>query len=198
VRSLQRAIELGDDNPHQAHILSIALERQNRLEEAVEAARRAADLKPEPHRLARVGVLLSLVGSLDEAEETLRRVITTAPHEAIFHYNLCDVLDRQGNIAEAIAEGERAVDLDPSRDIFHARLLGLRGRADRRVAEDVPKSPMPQTEFSQQSSRKDDPDKPEISGNEPELADAGLRESRAPSSSRSGGKRRWASWLRAR
>jgi Flp pilus assembly protein TadD len=197
-QSLRNAIELGDENPHQAHILSITLERQNRLDEAVVAARRAADLQPEPYRMARVGVLLGLIGRLGEAEDTLRHVSATAPHEAIFHYYLCDVLDRQGNMAEAIVEAERAVDLDPSRDLFRDRLVGLRARAERRIAEAVSQSPMPEAELSPFNDREDVPDNSEVSSKETELADASLRDPPARSGARGGGKRRWASWLRAR
>jgi hypothetical protein len=101
-------------------------------------------------------------------------------------------------MAEAIVEAERAVDLDPSRDLFRDRLVGLRARAERRIAEAVSQSPMPEAELSPFNDREDVPDNSEVSSKETELADASLRDPPARSGARGGGKRRWASWLRAR
>lgn len=134
IQQLQDAVEADPNNPHLAHELSAALQREGRLSEALAAARLAAARDPRnPYRFERIGHLASRLDDLAAAEQAFRAAVEIAPHKANFRTPLSDVLIRQGRLPDGVAEARRAAEVDP-RDPkafgFLAHALALAGQIE--------------------------------------------------------------------
>ncbi len=94
--------------------LGIALSREKRHEEALEAFKSAGDVSPE---LADVdywrGRMLSALGRFEESEAAYREEIERRPGFAAAWIDLSWVQSRQGRIGEALVSSERALLEDP-------------------------------------------------------------------------------------
>jgi superkiller protein 3 len=91
-------------------------ERQGRLAEAVAAAQRAVELRPQDSgRQYRLGLVLYHSGDMAGAERALRQERRLAPAPSTFHRHhlLGIVLERQGRVEEAMAEARTASDMEP-------------------------------------------------------------------------------------
>lgn len=102
-------IERGAD---QWHATGENLEEQGRFEEAAEAYRRAIAINPnlaEAH--FNLGNVLRTLEQLDAAEQSFRDAALAAPMPEAW-YNLADLLDERGRIAEAIDCLQHALALD--------------------------------------------------------------------------------------
>jgi Flp pilus assembly protein TadD len=66
---------------------------------------------PEAHHL--LGVIAHQNGKLGDAIEHVQRAVKLAPHVALFHANLGEMLRLAGRPRLAIASARRAIDLDP-------------------------------------------------------------------------------------
>jgi predicted O-linked N-acetylglucosamine transferase (SPINDLY family) len=95
--------------------LSLALRRQNRLDEAEAALRRAIALDPR-FALARKSLarLLPERGDLAGAEAEFRAALALDPNDAEMHLHFGRMLTQQARHADALAAFERAVALHPS------------------------------------------------------------------------------------
>jgi hypothetical protein len=121
---LKRVIELRDDHVNSCHLLSIVLEWQDCVEEALAPARRAAEMEPERFRNARVGELLMRAGRMDEAEANLRQSV------GMFHHLLSIIVKRLVRIDEAVSEAQLASELESAGDTWRARLAALSLRVE--------------------------------------------------------------------
>ncbi|MBN8929205.1 MAG: hypothetical protein BGO51_01630 [Rhodospirillales bacterium 69-11] len=134
IQQLRRATDADPANPHLAHELSAALQREGRLPEALAAARLAATRDPRnPFRQERIGHLASRLGDLAAAEQAFRAAVEIAPHKANFRTPLSDVLIRQGRLPEGVAEARRATEVDPGNPKafgFLAHALTLAGEIE--------------------------------------------------------------------
>jgi tetratricopeptide (TPR) repeat protein len=119
-QALRGAISLFGDAVALSDLLSVALERQKRIEEAAEETRRGIDFEPaNTGRYLRLGQLLLRARRPEEAEAALREglagVPTTGqhPHRIPLRRYLCDALEMQKR-TEAAAEQARAImELEP-------------------------------------------------------------------------------------
>jgi tetratricopeptide (TPR) repeat protein len=123
VAALVDAARADPTNSHRFHALSVALERRDRLPEAIVAAREAAVLNPDnPHRCAHLGHLISRTGDLPAAEAAFRQAVAIVPDKAAFRTPLSDLLVRQGRMEEGLAEAEAAVAAEPGSAQAHGFL----------------------------------------------------------------------------
>ncbi|HSU66921.1 MAG TPA: tetratricopeptide repeat protein [Tepidisphaeraceae bacterium] len=98
----------------EAHVnCSILLLRLGRLAEAIDACERATRANPqlaEAHGAR--GNILFRQAKFDEAVEAYRKAVGLKPDRASFHSNLASALKCVGELTDAIAECDRATDLD--------------------------------------------------------------------------------------
>ncbi len=100
--------------------LSIVYRRLGEVSKAVDAARRAVDLKPaDAETLNNLGQCLHAVGDLPEAVSTLRRACNLNPEAFSPQANLALVLSDLDRASDAIAAFRRAIELGPG-------VLGIR------------------------------------------------------------------------
>jgi tetratricopeptide (TPR) repeat protein len=112
--------------------LADLLTRLNRLDEALEAVRRAIALEPgNVVARARLFELLDRAGRTDEAETALRDAIATAPRNARFHHALIGLLDRSGRLDAALEAANHAAELGTLDAHGHLQLSDRLTRAGR-------------------------------------------------------------------
>jgi Flp pilus assembly protein TadD len=105
------------------------LQRQQRLDEAVAAAKQAIERNPVvANTLSHCATLLDARNELQEAELLLRRAIVLAPDDAHAYNVLSRVYAKQNRLGEAIAAMRRAVDLRPDDPVFLSHLGHLLSR----------------------------------------------------------------------
>ena len=94
--------EAGGGGGAAAMTLGRALDAANRLDDAVDAYRRAATADPRsPVAANNLGSVLERTGHLDEAVSAFRRAVRLDPQSPVFEYNLGVVLEKQGNRSAA-------------------------------------------------------------------------------------------------
>jgi tetratricopeptide (TPR) repeat protein len=125
VDGFRRALALDPTYLKALDNLGLALEALGREDEAIASYRDALRIErerktPEDGRSAgspwpamNLGILLTRMDRLDEAEPLLRESVATDPSFAPAHYQLGLLLEKTGRAADAIAELERAASLDP-------------------------------------------------------------------------------------
>jgi tetratricopeptide (TPR) repeat protein len=122
------AIELGTDAGHYID-LSNVLQRQGRLDEAMEAVRTAIEKDPESsHWPGHLGHLLLEAGRQQEAEAPVRQAVALAKNDreqAAFRDLLAHVLERQERIDDALATLRDAAGFAPNEAGRHARIGNL-------------------------------------------------------------------------
>jgi tetratricopeptide (TPR) repeat protein len=100
----------------------VVLNKQNRLNEAVEVLRRAVELKPDfALALSNLGHLLMLTGRVEEGEIASRRAVELEPANSTFVSNLACVLGSRHRYEEALAVTRRAIELDSGNHLAHAQ-----------------------------------------------------------------------------
>lgn len=93
------------------------------LEGAVEDYRKAVALDEKVGASENfLGFALADQGKLDEAEVALKKYAALSPSEPNAHDSLAALAVRRGDLAEALAEGHRALTLDPRFVVAHATL----------------------------------------------------------------------------
>jgi Flp pilus assembly protein TadD len=116
---------------------AIAL-RDGDAELAVQNARRAVALdRNNPLYLNRLGIAHGELGDLRAAEQAFRRALKASPAYAAGHHNLAKALQKQGRLAEALQEFERAHKLEPQAVEMQLSLCGiyrLNGEPERALA----------------------------------------------------------------
>ena len=140
-RSLEKAVEL-DPSFAMAHMLLGAANRDtgNRkvFIEHLEIAKRLSSKAPEKDRLYIEAVYASNVEKdRDKTIRLLQEAIKRFPREKMFHHELGNIYRLRGEVDSAIAELEKALEIDPNLGIT-ANLLSwqysLRGEDERAIA----------------------------------------------------------------
>ena len=113
-REYQRAVELKPNSPAAHHWFgNDALAALGRFDEAIAEGRRAVELDPlSPIINADLGTTYYYADRYEEAARQLRKTLQLDPTFFYAHYNLGIVLQVEGNLSGAIAEYEKAKQLN--------------------------------------------------------------------------------------
>ena len=101
------------------HVLSLALDGQQKFAEAVASYKNALKLQPEkfnqssPDLLFNLGIALTHLNKLDEAAASYQQAIQINPNFFEAYGNLGTVLQRQGKLDEAIASYQKGLKINP-------------------------------------------------------------------------------------
>ncbi len=129
---LRAALEAEPRFPAAAYNLCVLL-AEDRLGEAIEWCRRAAELQPgDPRHAYTLAFYQNLGGDSPGAVRTLRRLIERHPAYGDAHVLLGTVYEEVADTAAAIAAYSQALEsgalAEPDRRVIEARLLALQGR----------------------------------------------------------------------
>ena len=104
----------------------------NRPAAALDKLQRAVKLKPAAHAYSQIGMVLAKQRRLDEALTVLNKAIETDPHFGASYVYRGNVYVLSGNIAGAVADYRRALEIDPNNQAarnalgkIEARLRGV-------------------------------------------------------------------------
>jgi tetratricopeptide (TPR) repeat protein len=119
VKSLQRALELDPRSTKAYDNLGLCYEALGRFDEARKSWEEAIRLNGEqraksPWPALNLGLLLTRLDRLDEAEARFRESLASDPRFPQAHYHLGITLEKKGRLPEATAELEEAARLDPA------------------------------------------------------------------------------------
>ena len=101
------------------HVLSLALDGQQKFAEAVASYKNALKLQPEkfnqssPDLLFNLGIALTHLNQLDEAASTYQQAIKINPNFFEAYGNLGTILQRQGKLGEAISNYQKGLKINP-------------------------------------------------------------------------------------
>ena len=111
-------------------ILSLALQTQGRMLEALDAATRAAGLAPDQESHAGVKAQIELgIGAVDKARQTLETALARRPMSVPLRFELASLLEfRAGELAAAAAAYEHVLRVDATHGPAMSQLTFLRGR----------------------------------------------------------------------
>lgn len=111
----ERALAMEANDIELLHRLARARFREKQIVQALDAARRAADLckKPDPTIHNTLAAILDANGRGSEAREILRQIVDTNPDRAAPQFNLAFSFDKAGKTAEAVPYYKRCLELDP-------------------------------------------------------------------------------------
>ena len=126
IEELKTAAQSNPDTAHPLSALGEYLVRENRLEEAGQAYRKALRID-DRHALTqhRLGKLDIKRGRTESGLDRLRKAVELAPGQTLFLETLGEEYARTGNPSEAIHSFERASVLEPDREYFFVRLGDL-------------------------------------------------------------------------
>ncbi len=131
VTALAAARSLEPHNPRVWHLTGRWHEQKNESEAALEAYRRAVDLRPDfLDARERLGVLLVHAGKFKEAIPELSAVATARPTEWGLRATLAEAYERDGQLTAAEAELVAIADGAPSPTVFLRRLGQFYERTD--------------------------------------------------------------------
>ena len=129
---LDSALAVAPDNGTVHHALGLLYVRQRRMQEALDAFRRAADLAPDEARFAYVyGVALHSEGRVDEAVAVLEEASTKHPYDLEVLGTLVAINRDRGDFASAIRHAERLANLIPGNRNFQTLVDQLRTQSRR-------------------------------------------------------------------
>lgn len=93
---------------------------------AIQCFRKALSIKPtDPDVLLNLAVVMQNLGYLDDAELLIREAVSLHPNGVLHHFILGNILDQVGNLPEAMASYETALQLQPSFAPCERRLKAL-------------------------------------------------------------------------
>jgi uncharacterized protein (TIGR02466 family) len=96
------------------HALSLALDGQQKFEEAVSSYKNTLKLQPNtPDLLFNLGIALANLNRLDEAATTYQQAIKINPNFFEAYGNLGTVLQRQGKLEQAIRSYQKGLTINP-------------------------------------------------------------------------------------
>lgn len=108
------------------HMLAGFLMQADRYQEAVVAARRAADLDPDDHTMQlRHAIAADKAGFSEDAIQAAKRAISLSPKDAKLRSILGQFLRKAGLTSEALAVSQRAMEIDPENHIYRLQLARL-------------------------------------------------------------------------
>ena len=107
--------------------IAMLLERQGRVDEAIDALRAAVQTDPNPLSRMHLALLLERRGLDDEATDQLRQLILESPRLAEAYNNLAALLVRRGELAEARRLLSTALELAPGYEDARGNLQQLDG-----------------------------------------------------------------------
>jgi predicted O-linked N-acetylglucosamine transferase (SPINDLY family) len=94
--------------------IGIALQQQNKLEEAVEAYKKALSIKPDyANAYYNMGIALKKQNKLEEAVEAYKKALSIKPDYANAHNNIGIAHKDQGNLEEAVEAYKKALSIKP-------------------------------------------------------------------------------------
>jgi Flp pilus assembly protein TadD len=113
--AIARAVaEKHPGDPNALQIIGLSLAKQGRIEEAIDAFKRADRSAPNhPPILNTLGALLKDLGDYDAAKSFLLRASRLAPGLAQAHRNLAELYEISGDLKNARASHEEALKADP-------------------------------------------------------------------------------------
>jgi predicted O-linked N-acetylglucosamine transferase (SPINDLY family) len=123
-RCLEQAIQGDPKSPHERNVLGDILQREGRLDEAIEQYRASIAFSPDyaaGHNS--LGCALVLKGDLAEAVERLREAIRLQPDFADAHFNLASAHSLAGRRDDAVRSFEAAEKLRPDYAPYKSALL---------------------------------------------------------------------------
>ncbi|MGH9371434.1 MAG: winged helix-turn-helix domain-containing tetratricopeptide repeat protein [Vicinamibacterales bacterium] len=136
-RDLRRAIALNASFAQAHQYLSTVLVVQQKMEDAIESARRAAELDPlSPVSMTTMGYRLYYAGRYNEALAEFTRALAAAPDFASARIGESQVYRAMGRSADSLAAVERAVPVAGGRTFVRAHLAYAQAKAGRRGAAD--------------------------------------------------------------
>lgn len=110
-------------------VLAFSRLRLGRPDDAVDILRRSVERRPDTFLVRSLAQALIIDGRYDEAEETLKLYEALSPADGRVPLLRGDILARRGRHREAIAEYERAIEMDENRVGIRARKQILSERA---------------------------------------------------------------------
>ncbi|HJL19757.1 MAG TPA: tetratricopeptide repeat protein [Sandaracinaceae bacterium LLY-WYZ-13_1] len=137
-QAFRAAIEADPEDPR-AHLdLGLALEMQERFDEAAAAYRAALEIDATfAEALNNLGVLLRDSGQHEDAVRTLREAVRARPGFASAHLNLALALEDAGDVEGAMRSYERVIELAPQEPTARIQLgllqLATGARDDARI-----------------------------------------------------------------
>ncbi|MDE2209930.1 MAG: tetratricopeptide repeat protein [Betaproteobacteria bacterium] len=112
------------------HNLALALQAQNRVLEALDAAGRAVGAAPAEPAYSGVKAQLEMAaGMMARARSTLDAALARTPRSAALRLELAGLLEREGDLAGAMNAYHDAMQLEPGNGAALSQLLFLRQRA---------------------------------------------------------------------
>ncbi len=94
--------------------------RQNKIDEAISALRKAIELQPNDYlAYDHLAVILEKQGSLEEALTANQKAAEINPEDAVAYYNMGSVLSKQSRFEEAAHACQQALARDPKNLYAH-------------------------------------------------------------------------------
>lgn len=96
------------------HVLSLALDGQQKTVEAIESYKNALKLQPNmPELLFNLGIALTQINALNDAANCYKKAISVKPDFFEAYGNLGTILQRQGKLQEAILSYQQGLKINP-------------------------------------------------------------------------------------
>lgn len=123
----ERALRLNRDNHNAlnnyAYYISLRPDEQDRLEEALDMAKRALAIEPEnPSYLDTVGWIYFKTGNTERAKEYIQRALDAGAEGAEVFEHMGDIEHMAGNREEAVYWWEKALEDDPERSYLREQI----------------------------------------------------------------------------
>lgn len=115
IERLEKAIQYNSKNYFAYYNLALAFKHAGKFEEARRAAIRAKEIAPNDPRIALLsGNLYQEVGDPERAIDAYKEGQALSPTDPTLTYNLAISYLKQGNIAEAISEFQKVIQISPN------------------------------------------------------------------------------------
>jgi tetratricopeptide (TPR) repeat protein len=128
--TFNKAIELKPDYANAHYQLALAFEQQGKLDEAIGKMENIIKYNPQDIGATfELGVLYLRrlnEGDLTRAEDILKKTIELLPSFSNARWYLAYTYEKEGKLAEAIAEIEKVLELNPDNEMVKARLERLK------------------------------------------------------------------------
>ena len=121
LEAIDQLLEQAPDQAYSLDLLSKVYQRLNRFDKAEEALRRAIEVQPNSLAYTRLAQFLARRGQYAEADRALTMANEYDPRDGLIFITRGDMLALQGKMKDALAQFERAEDIDPYRSGAIAR-----------------------------------------------------------------------------